>query len=214
MARAKDDLGDRMDAWIGNLILASASPRRQELLRLAGIPFTIIPAMGDELVPEGLDPQEISYYLAEQKAEEVAKEHPDSIVIGCDTTVLLGEKVLGKPRDEEEAVAMLESLSGKTHQVVTGVCVIGPKGKEGFSEMTSVQFYPLSRQEIEDYVATENTLDKAGAYGIQGKAAVFVQGIQGDYYNVVGLPVARLCRLLRRMVAETEGGKHGQDDSL
>ncbi len=183
------------------LILASASPRRQEILTLAGLSFIVHPA-ASEWAPEGLPPDERVRALARSKATEVAKVCPDSVVLGSDTMVVLGEQVLGKPKTPAEAVEMLLSLSGRPHLVMTGVWVMemdvaGRCVKEdGFTDVAEVVFYPLSREEAEAYVATGEPMDKAGAYAIQGKGMRFVSSIRGDFYTVMGLPGGRLLRFL------------------
>ena len=180
-----------------NIILASGSPRRRELLAQAGFEFKVEVSNADENVVEE-SPEQMVEELAARKAEAVVRLHnkaeDNCLVIGADTIVVLEGKVLGKPVDEEDAKTMLASLSGRTHQVYTGVALFYVKKgavekKETFYECTDV---PMSEQEIADYVASGDPLDKAGAYGIQGPAAVFISGIKGDYYNVVGLPISKI----------------------
>ena len=184
------------------LILASQSPRRQEILTLAGFEFAVCPADA-EWAPEGLSPFDRVRELAHSKAAQVAKNHPNSIVLGSDTMVVLGENALGKPRDEQDAVDMLMSLQGNSHQVMTGVWIIetdevGDAVKEdGFTDVTTVDFWAFSEVEAREYVATKEPMDKAGAYAIQGKGMRFVKGICGDYYTVMGLPGGRLVRFLQ-----------------
>ena len=184
------------------LILASQSPRRQEILTLAGFEFSVCPADA-EWAPEGLSPFDRVRELAHSKAAQVAKNHPNSIVLGSDTMVVLGENALGKPRDEWDAVDMLMSLQGRSHQVMTGVWIIetdevGSTVKEdGFTSVTTVDFWAFSEVEAREYVATKEPMDKAGAYAIQGKGMRFVKGICGDYYTVMGLPGGRLVRFLQ-----------------
>ena len=163
---------------MAEIILASASPRRRELLALAGVDFTVKVADVEEIIPENASPDEVVKSLALQKAQAVAQMNPDSIVIGSDTVVALGNTILGKPQDEENAVEMLTMLSGRAHTVYTGVAII-------------------CGEIIRDYVATKEPNDKAGAYGIQGKGCVLVEKIVGDYFNVVGLPVSRVYRELK-----------------
>ena len=183
-----------------NIILASGSPRRKELLAQAGFDFEVEVSNADEDVSEE-SPTEMVEELAARKAQAVVnlhnKEEDDCLVIGADTIVVLDGKVLGKPADEEAAKAMLSALSGRTHQVYTGVALFSIKKgivekKKTFHECTDVTMVPITEKEIADYVASGDPLDKAGAYGIQGPAAVFISGIKGDYYNVVGLPVSRV----------------------
>ena len=183
-----------------NIILASGSPRRKELLAQAGFDFKVEVSNADENVSEEA-PEQMVEELAARKAQAVVnlhnKEEDDCLVIGADTIVVLYGKVLGKPADEEAANAMLSALSGRTHQVYTGVALFSIKKgivekKKTFHECTDVTMVPITEKEIADYVASGDPLDKAGAYGIQGPAAVFISGIKGDYYNVVGLPVSRV----------------------
>lgn len=180
-----------------SLILASASPRRRELLQTAGIAFTVRVSEAEEHIESGTAPQEAVMQLARQKAEAVAKAYPRELVLGADTVVVYDGAILGKPADEADAVRMLQMLSGKTHTVYTGVCLVQNGQAETFFEQTDVTFYPLTQEEIEQYVATGEPMDKAGAYGIQGRGCTLVQSICGDYFNVVGLPVAAVCRRLR-----------------
>lgn len=176
------------------IILASASPRRKELMELAGYNFEVICADIVEVVPEEAMPQEVVMSLALQKAQAVAAEHKEAVVIGSDTVVALDGKILGKPHSEQEACEMLRSLSGRTHKVFTGVAIVcGGKVKNFFDE-TDVEFYSLGDDEIKKYVATGEPTDKAGAYGIQGKGSVLVKRINGDFFSVMGLPIAKLYR--------------------
>lgn len=179
------------------LILASGSPRRKELLGKLDIPFEVIVSECDETLPDGIPADAAAELLAVRKAAAVAKEHPDAVVIGADTTVLLGDEILGKPADEADCRRMLYALSGKIHKVITGVAIFWNGHSASFSDETGVQFYSLSDAEIDAYASSAEPYDKAGAYGIQGKGALLVAGITGDYYNVMGLPIARLARQLR-----------------
>ena len=183
-----------------DIILASASPRRSELMTLAGFRFDVICADIDEIVPEKALPQEVVMSLALQKAQAVAKDHRKSAVVGSDTVVALDGKILGKPRSEKEAVEMLRSLSGRIHKVFTGVAIVCGEKVTSFFEETEVEFYTLTDQEILDYVATGEPMDKAGAYGIQGRGAVLVKRINGDYFNVMGLPISKVYRELKDCV--------------
>lgn len=177
------------------LVLASKSPRRCELLKLITEDFVIKSAETDETLPEGILPADAVLYLSRIKAEPF--ENGKDTIIGADTVVAADGKILGKPRDEQEARAMLKMLSGKIHSVFTGVTVISPAGKNSFFAETKVKFFDLSDDEINDYVSTGECLDKAGAYGIQGKGSLLVERIDGDYFNVVGLPVSLLYRALK-----------------
>lgn len=182
------------------IILASASPRRKELLEIAGLEFEICVKEVDETIPKGTLPPIAAELTATKKALATAAEHPNDIVIGADTIVVDGGKILGKPHGKEDATAMLSMLSGKEHTVITGVC-IACKGKtEVFHRESKVKFYPLSEKEIADYVATGEPMDKAGAYGIQGKGSLLVEGIEGDYFNIVGLPVASTVRAIKKFL--------------
>ncbi len=190
------------------IILASASPRRRELLTQMGLEFEVRPSCGEEVITKET-PAEAVMELAEQKAAEIAaltaKERPgeEILVIGADTVVVKDHQILGKPEDEEDAVRMLHRLSGDVHQVYTGVCLIvlgkGQQKTRTFYESTDVHFYPMTNQEILDYVNTGDPMDKAGAYGIQGLCGKYIRGIEGDYNNVVGLPIARLYREMKEL---------------
>lgn len=180
------------------LILASASPRRQELLRLITNDFTVFPAAVDESLPPALSVDNAAQYLARKKAAAVSSAFPDDIVLGSDTTVIIDHTILGKPGTPERAEEMMRRLSGKTHTVITGVALA--KGKEmlSFQTSTDVTFYPLTEKQIQDYIATNEPMDKAGGYGIQGYGAFLVQKICGDFYSVVGLPIAETARALEK----------------
>lgn len=184
-----------------NLILASASPRRQELLQLIGLPFEVIPSDFDESTLELWPPDRHVLDSAAAKSENVAVRIEDGVIIGADTIVVVDQEVLGKPADEYHARRMLRMLSGRSHYVYTGVCAVRREDGETVKAVrdfvrTEVRFCALSDAVIDAYVATGEPLDKAGAYGIQERAAVLIEGIVGDYFNVVGLPVYRLSRLL------------------
>ena len=194
------------------IILASSSPRRRELMAQAGFAFEVLVSEADETI-ETETPGEMVEVLSERKAAAVAEEikrqgfaEESVLLVGADTMVAIDGKKLGKPKDEKGAEKMLEELSGRTHQVYTGVTLIRLRKAENgsilqesrtSSEGTDVSFYPLTKEEIRSYIATGEPMDKAGAYGIQGKAAVFVKEIKGDYNNVVGLPIARLYQELK-----------------
>lgn len=182
-----------------NLVLASSSPRRKELLEKLSIPFTIYSPNADESVDKNLTPSEIVSILAQRKAKKAADQYPDSYVIESDTVVAHKEKVLGKPADRESARKMLLGLSGCTHSVYTGVSVVYGESVRTFYEKTDVTFWELSNEEIEWYLDSGEPFDKAGGYGIQGQGGLLVKSIHGDYYSVVGLPIGRLCRVLKHM---------------
>lgn len=183
------------------LILASASPRRRELLEQIGLTFEVIPSKCQEVITKTL-PGEIVEELSLQKAEDVAKEIEEGIVIGSDTIVWQDGHVMGKPSDREAAREMLRRIQGNTHSVFTGVTVIvKEKGQEfiqTFSKETKVHVYPMTEEETERYIDTKEPMDKAGAYGIQGAFAAYVEGIEGDYNSVVGLPVSALWQVLKQ----------------
>jgi septum formation protein len=177
------------------IILASASPRRQELLKLIVKNFEIIPADIDETIPETLIPENAAEFLAVQKAMAVARARKSDTVIGCDTIVVLDGKILGKPADKAEARAMLTSLSGKTHSVLTGVCLCQNGKTASFTEETEVMFYDIPPEIIDKYIETGSPMDKAGAYGIQDDMIkCYTRFINGSLENVIGLPVAALLR--------------------
>jgi septum formation protein len=187
------------------LILASASPRRRELLAQAGFAFEVVTADVAEIRKPGEDPIRFVTRLAREKAEAVlAREDipPNALILGADTIVLLDEEVLGKPQDAADAARMLRLLSGRSHQVITGVCLAKGRERQRAAEVTFVRFITLSDEEIEAYVATGEPLDKAGAYAIQGRAGRWVPRIHGCYFNVVGLPLA----LVSSMIEAMEGG--------
>lgn len=190
---------------MNQVILASASPRRQSLLKLVVPEFAVCPADIDEQLPAHVPACDAAEYLAVQKAAAVAGDQPDAIVIGCDTVVVIGEQILGKPADPEDCRRMMRLLSGRTHQVYTGVALQQGERCRHFSVCTDVRFYTLSETEIDRYIATGEPFDKAGGYGIQGVGALLIEGICGDYYNVVGLPVSRLLRELADF-SEWSGG--------
>ena len=183
---------------MNKIILASASPRRRELMAHISTNFQVIPSNVEEIVPENISPLEQAEYLALIKAKDIAKDYPENIVIGADTCVIAENMVLGKPKDKADAKKMLNMLSSKVHQVVTGCAICNGEKTVSFSNITDVEFYDLSQEEIEDYINTDEPYDKAGGYGIQGKAAIFVKAIKGDYFNVVGFPIAQLNKELKK----------------
>ena len=183
------------------LILASASPRRKELLGLFGIPFEIKVADIDETMDQNKAPFDEVGRVSRAKALAVPREDGD-IVIAADTIVVCQNKVLGKPHSQDEAKEMLRLLSGRDHQVMTGCTVLRGERSETFTEVTDLHFRPLGEKEIEKYVASGEPMDKAGAYGIQGGAALFCEKMAGDYYNVMGLPVCRLWKTLAKIAPE------------
>ncbi|MCM1133168.1 MAG: Maf family protein [Ruminococcus flavefaciens] len=184
------------------IILASASPRRRELISVITDGFTAVSADVDETIPDDTEPLRASEYLAEIKAKAVSRDFPQDIVIGCDTTVICGNRILGKPADKDECREFMRMLSGRTHQVATGCCIICNGIAKSFTEITDVTFRRLSDEEIEEYISTAEPYDKAGGYGIQGRASLLVEKINGDYFNVVGLPVSRLNQELKKFYKE------------
>ena len=186
------------------IILASQSPRRRELLERMGITdFEVIPAQGEEIAARGLTPGRLVEELSRNKCAEVAASHPEDLIIAADTVVAVNSRVLGKPRNEEDAARMLNALSGRLHTVYTGVTVALGGKTATEHEVTSVRFRALTQADIVRYIATGEPMDKAGAYGIQGRGCVLVEGISGDYYNVMGLPVCRLARILAGFGVDT-----------
>ena len=184
---------------IYSYVLASASTSRRDILMNLGINFEQIVSDVDETVPTGKDPAEAAVELARAKAQAVLEKRPDSCVIGADTIVVVDGEVLGKPKDEGDAYRMLKLLSGRTHTVMTGVCVLYNHQERSFVQKTEVKFYDLTEEQIDRYILSGEPLDKAGAYGIQGLGCVLVESINGDYFNVVGLPMARLHRELESL---------------
>ena len=187
-----------------DVILASASPRRKSLLSMLYSDFKIMPSDIREMVPKDLSVEKCPEYLAQSKAETVSQGREKSLVIGCDTSVIIDGTILNKPRDTNDARTMMNMLSGNVHKVITGCCICYLGKSYAFSVTTEVEFFDLTEKEIEDYIATSEPYDKAGGYAIQGKGAMFVKSIHGDYYNVVGLPVARLKRAIDEFLSSEE----------
>ena len=182
------------------MILASASPRRKQLLEMLGVELEILPAKGEETLPDGTPAEEAVRLLSRQKAEEIAAGRGDAApVVGADTVVELGGRILGKPASDREAFAMLRALSGRTHRVYTGVTVLYRGQSLSETECTKVRFRDLSDDEIRRYIATGEPMDKAGAYGAQGLGSLFVEGLEGDFFNVMGLPLCRLGQMLDKL---------------
>ena len=184
------------------IILASQSPRRQELLKRLYNDFEIIPSDIEETLPEDIGPEFAPIFLAAEKARHISETHPNDLVIAADTIVIFNGEILGKPKDDTDAKRMLTSLSGNTHKVITGCCVQLGEDICSFAEESLVTFFPLTDEEINSYVASGLSKGKAGAYGIQDQAALFVEKIDGDFYNIVGLPIARLSREIKYMLGE------------
>lgn len=184
------------------VILASGSPRRKELLELIGVEFNIITSNKEEIITS-TNPEEVVKELSMMKAEDVAERVPGpAVILGADTVVAHGGRILGKPKDAEDAVNMIRSFAGDDHYVYTGVCIIrkeadGTEKKISFAEGTRVTVYPMTEEEIKRYVASGEPMDKAGAYAIQGLFAPYIKGIEGDYYNIVGFPIAGIYQRLK-----------------
>jgi septum formation protein len=204
VSQAAHAAGGRRPAGMTPLILASSSPRRSEILTAVGWPFETHPAGVDETRLAGEDPEEFVQRLAREKAEAVARTRLFGLVLGADTTVLVGGEILEKPRDPEDARRMLRRLAGRWHEVLTGVALVRAEtGRAAVGlERTRVRFAETSDEEIDWHVETGDVLDKAGAYAIQGRAALFIEAIEGDYWNVVGLPVRLVYELARGFEAE------------
>lgn len=179
------------------LILASSSPRRKELLQQIGFKFSIRTSETDERLEPDWTPEDAVLHLSKKKAEAVFSQHPDAVVIGADTIVVIDDVILGKPSNRESAKRMLSQLSGTSHQVLTGVTILSDTNKTTFFTQTDVRMYPLTDLEIENYIDSGEPFDKAGSYGIQGLGATLVKEIKGDYYSVMGLPVAETARRLK-----------------
>ena len=186
-------------------ILASQSPRRRELLAMLGLEFEIFTADIDETMDPALSAEDAVAAVCERKARAVGEGHPGRLIVAADTIVVVDGKILGKPHCEDEARQMLHSLSGRSHRVMTGFCLWRDGACETHVETTKLWFRDLSDGEIDAYVATGSPMDKAGAYGIQDQAAVFVQRLEGDYYNVMGLPLCALTQALRKWGVEVLG---------
>jgi septum formation protein len=178
-------------------ILASSSPRRSELLRNAGIAFDVVPAQIPEEPLRGERPQQTAERLALEKAQAVFRRYPDAAVLGADTVVVVDDDLLAKPADDSDAARMLRRLSGRAHEVITGVALLWPGGRDVRSESTQVYFSRLAGDEVAAYIASREPMDKAGAYGIQGLASRWIPRVEGCYFNVVGLPVALVYHMLR-----------------
>lgn len=180
------------------VVLASGSPRRHELLNLINLPHIVDVPTCEEIIDPNLPIKGAIRQLAFDKAINVSKRHKNALIIAADTVVVLNNKILGKPRDIEEAKNMLRALSGDVHTVVTGICFGINENISSYSVQTRVEFFPLTEEEINDYVSIENVLDKAGAYGIQGYASKFIKRIDGDYFNVMGLPLSFLYQKIKK----------------
>lgn len=184
------------------IILASGSPRRRELLSYITENFNAVVSDVEEIIPVNMNPLEASEYLARLKAEDISEKYSESLVIGCDTSVILDGEIMGKPLDENQCREYLEKLSGNVHIVATGCCLIFREKIKTFTEYTKVYFRSLTNEEIENYIASGEPFDKAGGYAIQGKGSLFINKIDGDFFNVVGLPLCRLNNEIKSMIGE------------
>lgn len=182
------------------MILASASPRRREICDLLGLTYTVEPATTELPMDAALSVEQAVLRVARGKAEEIAARHPRALVIGADTVVVIDDTVLGKPKDVEDAKAMLRRLSGREHRVITAVWICDGDKSEGFADGAAVSFMPMTDDEINTYIATREPMDKAGAYAIQGLGMRYIRGISGDFYTVMGLPSGRLYEVLKRHI--------------
>ena len=182
------------------IILASASPRRKEILENTNVKFDTIKSEIDEVILEHEPPKSVVMRLAFEKCMDIASMHKEDLVIGADTIVVLDDVILGKPKDEDDAYRMIEMLSKRTHQVITGISLVNLASNKKVLDyvVSNVKFKDLSHEDIKDYINTKESLDKAGAYGIQGYGALLVEEIQGDYFNIVGLPISKLSDLLKK----------------
>jgi len=183
---------------MASIILASQSPRRKQLLQWAEVPFEIQVVPTDESFPPGTEPHEAAMHIAANKARAVESRSPGKIIIAADTIVVLQGEIIGKPRDREDAISILQKLQGAQHEVITGVCILYGSERRLFYDRTEVQFHPLTREQISFYVDRYQPYDKAGAYAIQEWIGVVgIHSIRGDFYNVMGLPVSRVVPVLR-----------------
>lgn len=183
-----------------NVILASQSPRRKELIKLLNIDALTIPSNVEEVIDESLNHEDAVMDLAYQKAYDVFKDHKEDLVLGFDTLVILKDQIMGKPKDVEEAKSFLRQLSGQTHRVITGCAMIKKGHSSSFHSSAYVTFYPMTETDIDDYIATKEPFDKAGAYGIQGYGSKYIDSIIGDYYAVVGFPISRINRQIKKLL--------------
>lgn len=184
------------------IILASNSPRRRELLAAANIKFSVVVSEAEENFPSGMNFQDTAIFIATNKAKIVKENYPDNLIIAADTIVVCDNRILGKPKDKNEAIEMLNFLSGKTHEVITGVCILKDSENISFAETTEVEFHNLSEEQIKFYVENYKPFDKAGGYAIQEWLGMIgIKNIHGDYYNVVGLPVNRVYREILRILS-------------
>lgn len=181
-----------------NLVLVSQSPRRRELMSLLRVPFKTTHPIGDEVLNPDLSLEDQIIRVARDKARSVLSDFEDSVLVSADTIIECDGEILGKPHDEKDAIAMLSKLSGKPHRVITGVCLLSKDREESFAVTSEVTFYPISEKEILDYVATKEPFDRSGSYSIQGGASLFVEGVKGDHFAIMGLPIGRVYQSLMK----------------
>lgn len=181
------------------ILLASGSPRRKELLARMGLEFDVMPCDIEEIYDESLSPICVVEYLAKLKAEYINSKIKDYVVIGSDTIVSVNDQILGKPKDKEDAYNMISALSGSWHEVITGICIFDGEECLVEHEITRVHFVDMTEEEIESYISLDEPYDKAGAYGVQAVAGMYIDSIEGDYYNIMGFPMARVLKMLKRM---------------
>ena len=182
------------------IVLASASPRRREICDLLGLTYTVEPAKTELPTDPALSPDQAVLCVARGKAEEIAEHYPQAVVIGADTVVVVDDTILGKPKDADDAKAMLRRLSGREHRVITAVWICDGDKSEGFADSAAVTFMPMTDEEIDAYVKSGEPMDKAGAYAIQGNGMRYIRSINGDFYTVMGLPSGRLYEMLKRHI--------------
>lgn len=181
-----------------NLVLVSQSPRRRELMALLRVPFKTASPLGDEVFDGNISVSEQIENIARDKAKSVLAQYEDSVLVSADTIIVYNGEIMGKPKDDKDAIEMLTKLSGVTHQVVTGVCILSKDREETFSVTSDVTFYPMTKQEILDYVATNEPMGRSGSYSIQGGAALFVERVNGDHFAIMGLPIGRVYQSLMK----------------
>ncbi len=182
------------------LILASKSPRRKELLELLGFDFDVICSEVDEVSPENLTPEELVKSLAYQKAKAVFEKHPDHVILGSDTIVVVDDEILGKPKNEKQAKDMMLQMKDREHEVITGVAILSKKEEIIFSDISHVHFNNIEEKEIDEYVKTDEPYDKAGGYAIQGWAARYISAIEGNYYTIMGLPLDKVFKNIKKLL--------------
>ena len=188
------------------IILASGSPRRKQLLKSLGVEFEAVAPNMDEIYDSELAPKEVAKHISKNKAQEIVGRYPECAVIAADTIVVINNEILGKPEDEDSAAEMIRKLSGSWHEVITGICILYKREITLFSETTRVHFKKIDNEFIDWYISTQEPMDKAGAYGIQGYGAMIVDKIEGDFYNVMGFPISKIMSELKKLDIYDIGG--------